>query len=127
MFVDIDDLRNSLIELFVGSRRDEDLARINNAPKDKRGAYKVASAAYKKCIGLLDDAIRTKNLSSINTEEMRMKKDECCQRLLSDYLGDESLGDIDDILLGMLEYLYERGLLKTIRRAEKIPMSILKK
>lgn len=106
MFVEIDEFRKSLVELY-----------------DLRPEIK----AYKKCISLLDDAIRTKNLTAINTEEMQMKKDECCQRLLSDYLGDESLGDVDDILLGMLEYLYERGLLKTIRRAEKIPMSILKK
>lgn len=130
MFVDIDELRNALIGLYESSRRNEDIAQINHVPKPIISAYKAESTAYKKSIELLDETIRTKNLTAINTEEMRMKKSEYCQRLLSDYLGDESLGDIDDVLLCFAEYLYERGLLKTSKRAEKakvITMSISKK
>lgn len=130
MFVEIDKLRKDLVGLYEKSRRDEDLAQINHVPKSIIATYKAESTAYIKCIGFLDDAIRTKNLTTINTEEMQKKKDECCQRLLSDYLGDESLGDIDDVLLGFAEYLYERGLLKTSKRAGKakvITMSISKK
>ena len=130
MFVEIDKLRKDLVGLYEKSRRDEDLAQINHVPKSIIATYKAESTAYKKCIDLLDDAIRTKNLIAINTEEMQMKKDDCCQRLLSDYLGDESLGDIDDVLLGFAEYLYERGLLKIIKRAGKakvITLSISRK